>query len=206
MEDLLKKIEQYGLKKNLKKEEFLFHAGEEVKGFFFILSGEAKIYKMDEAGHELEISRISDKGFLGEAVIFSEAIYPVFAQASQDSSLLYFSKDKILEVLEKDLSINKLFLKLLAQKCLVLNQRIEILSLKSVRQRIAQYLLSKCKGAQCTVQLTIKKGELAKLLGTVHETLSRNFKQLRDEGMIEVNGSKIKIKDCAALKKELSVE
>jgi CRP-like cAMP-binding protein len=50
------------------------------------------------------------------------------------------------------------------------------------------------------VQLDLKKAELARLLGTISETLSRNLKQLQEDGMIEVSGRTIRIKDCSRLK------
>jgi CRP-like cAMP-binding protein len=52
--------------------------------------------------------------------------------------------------------------------------------------------------------LRLKKVELAKLLGTISETLSRNLKQMQDEGLIEVKGKKIYVKDCLKLRAELS--
>jgi CRP-like cAMP-binding protein len=93
---------------------------------------------------------------------------------------------------------------LLARKCVVLSNKIESLGLRTVRQRLIRYLLSRCSGEQtCLVELKVKKGELAKILGTISETLSRNLKHMQDEGLIEVEGNKITVKDCPALRDEL---
>jgi len=79
----------------------------------------------------------------------------------------------------------------------------EILKTLGVRRRLSQYLLLNCSGeGACLVHLKIKKGELARLLGTVDETLSRNFKLLEAEGLIEVRGPEIRILNCPKLRQE----
>jgi CRP-like cAMP-binding protein len=94
---------------------------------------------------------------------------------------------------------------LLAQKCVVLSSRVESLGLRTVRQRLIQYLLANCYGpGPCLVELKIKKGELAKLLGTISETLSRVLKQMQKEGLIAVDGRKIHIRDCQKITEELT--
>jgi CRP-like cAMP-binding protein len=106
--------------------------------------------------------------------------------------------------LERDPDIGMFFLHLLAKKCIVLNKRIETLELRTVRQRLIQYLVSSCgSDISCVVALPMKKAELAKLLGTISETLSRNLKQLQEEGLIIVEGHTIHIKDKSRLKEEL---
>ncbi len=118
---------------------------------------------------------------------------------------MFFNKDEIFKKIDEVPSIAKFFLNLLARKCIILNKRIETLGLQTVRQRLMQYLLLNCAGEeQCTVELKTKKVELAKILGTISETLSRNLKQLQDEGLIAVEGNKIHVKDCSKLRLELS--
>ncbi len=75
--------------------------------------------------------------------------------------------------------------------------------MSTVRQRLAKYLVQQCTGSSCVITLPIKKGQLATELGTVIETLSRNFKQLEKDGLILVDGKKITIKDCQGLRAEL---
>ncbi|MFC2170257.1 Crp/Fnr family transcriptional regulator, partial [Acidobacteriota bacterium] len=106
--------------------------------------------------------------------------------------------------LEKDPVIAKFFLTLMAKKCVTLNKRIETLGLTTVRKRLIQYLIANCSGQnKCSVELKMKKVELAKLLGTISETLSRNLKQMQDEELIEVKGKKILVKSCPKLRAEL---
>ncbi len=80
--------------------------------------------------------------------------------------------------------------------------QIENLSLKEVPARLASYLLylSEEQGRDDMVELDISKGQLASLLGTIPETLSRIFSKMNDEGLIEVNGKKISLIDRDGLR------
>jgi len=199
------RLKSLGQPRRFKKGEMLFCAQDKANGFYYVESGEIRGYKMDEMGREVEVVRLVPGDFLGEAVVFVSSVFPVFAQASTDVDVLYFEKESIRKAMEEDANIAQFFVNLLAKKCVVLSNRIEALELKTVRQRLIQYLLANCSGEQkCLVDLKMKKGELAKILGTIIETLSRNFKQMQEEGLIEVKGNIIFVKNCPALRKEVT--
>jgi CRP/FNR family transcriptional regulator len=204
MKQLEDKIKELGRPLVLKKEEFLFNAEDEANGFYYLLSGEVRVFRMDEQGREVEVVRIGPGDFLGEAIVFVASEFPSYAQAVQDSQLLFFAKDEFFRKLESDPSIAKFFLTLLAKKCVILNRRIEALELQTVRQRLIRYLVTSSEfSQQGYVELPMKKGELAKLLGTIGETLSRNLKHLQTEGLISVQGNTIQVHNLQRLKDEL---
>ena len=204
MKDLEQKIIELGHSKVYKKDEFLFHADDLAEGFYYLQSGEIRVFKMDEQGKEVEVIRPNPGDFFGEAIVFVQKRYPSYAQAVKDSQVVFFEKNSFFQRLETDPAIGMFFLHLLAKKCIVLNKRIEALELRTVRQRLIQYLVSSCGGdTSCVVTLPMKKAELAKLLGTISETLSRNLKQLQEEGLINVERNTIHIKDKLRLNEEL---
>jgi len=197
-------LKQLGHPKTYQKDEMLFYAQDKAGGFYNVESGEIRVFKMDEQGKEIEVTRLEPGDFLGEAIVFVSPVFPFYAQAVKDTQVIFFEKEKILSAIDRDPKIAKFFLNLLAGKCLVLNKKIESLGLRTVRQRLIQYLLSHCPGEQkCIIKLKLRKGELAKILGTISETLSRNLKQLQDENLIEVRGNQIHIKNCSKLRSEV---
>jgi CRP/FNR family transcriptional regulator len=199
-------LKRLGHLKRFRKDEILFTAEGEADGFYYVENGEIRVYKMDEQGREVEVVRLGPGDFLGEAIVFASSTYPVFAQAVTDSSVLFFPKTKIVRKMAQNPDIAIYFVHLLARKCVVLSNRIESLGLRTVRQRLIRYFLSRCAGEQsCVVELEVKKSELAKILGTISETLSRNLKQMQEEGLIEVEGNKVVIKNCPALREELFI-
>ena len=203
-ESLSSSLKKLGQLKIYKKDEMLFGEEDRATGLYYVESGEIRVFKMDEQGKEVEVVRLESGDFLGEAILFVSPSFPFYAQAVKDSQVFFFDKQKIFSEIDKDPTIAKFFLILLAGKCLVLNKRIESLGLNNVRQRLIQYLRSQCTGEQeCLVELKLKKGELAKILGTISETLSRNLKQLQEEKLIEVHGNKIQVKNCPKLRSEV---
>jgi CRP/FNR family transcriptional regulator len=205
MNDFDETVKSLGRNKKYDKGEVLFSAQEKANGFFYVESGEIRVYKMDENGREVEVVRLGPGDFLGEAIVFVSSEFPFFAQAVKDSEVLFFDKTTILREMEREPSVAKFFVNLLANKCVILSRRVESLGLLTVRQRLIQYLLSNCSGdQQCLIELKVKKSELAKILGTISETLSRNLKQMQEEGLIEVEGSQIRVMDCCRMRSELS--
>jgi len=204
MDVLIGHILARGRKKKYSKGELLFAAGGPADGLYYVASGAVRVYRMDEQGREVEIVRLGPGEFFGEAVVFASPVFPAFADATLDSEVLFLDKSGLLEDLDRVSGLAQDLLGLLARKCLVLNRRIEVLELQTVRQRLVRFLLSRCRDRDSgVVHLEMKKGELAKILGTIGETLSRNLKQLQEEGLIRVTGRRIHIPDCRRLQDEL---
>jgi len=104
MENIIKKL---GIPQNFNKGDFLLQAGDIANGFFLIEKGLVRIYKMDEQAKEIEIGRIGPGGFLGEAIIFVQDTYPVYAQAVKKIDCLCFSKEQILTAISNNSEIAK---------------------------------------------------------------------------------------------------
>jgi len=186
------------------KDEFLFLEQDKAEGFFIIRSGQVRVFKMGEQGREIEVVRLGPGDVFGEAVAFVRGNFPAYAQAVEDTNVLFVSMEAIYQKIKEDPRLAVFFLELMARKCITLSQRIETLSLRTVRQRLAQYLLSRCGGEKTrVVRLESKKTELAKILGTIPETLSRTLKQFQEEGTIRVEDKDIAVLDCMKLKSEL---
>ncbi len=207
MKNIPNELLDLGRKIKAEKNEDLFYEGDPVNGFYYIESGAVRIYRLGESGKELEVLRLNKGDFVGEAAFFSAEEYPVTAQAIQSSSLIFFSKDLILGRINSGDRTAAFLINLLAEKCLALNSRMSDLFLKSVKQRLIEYFLETCPGTcgSCanTINLSMKKSEIARHLGTISETLSRTFKDLQKKRLIKVNGRKITVPSCAKLRQEL---
>ena len=204
MKTISEAIDRIGLIRSFERDDFLFHAGDPASGFYLVREGEIRVYKMDEQGKEIEIVRLGPGDYFGEAIVFTSPDFPAYAQAVVDSEVVYFPKSAIMEEIDRNPAVGRFFIQLLAKKCLILNRRIETLGLQTVRQRLIRFLLTQSKLQNSTeIELRTKKGELARILGTINETLSRNLKQLQDEGLIEVDGIRITIKDSTSLLSEI---
>jgi len=206
-EEDLKKIRAIASLKRVGKKEVLFSEGEEAKGFYVILSGKVKLYKISPEGKEQILHVVSAPDAFAEAALFLEGDYPAFAEALSDGQLLFFPKRDFIQLIGKNpqLSINMIislshFLRKFASL-------IEELSLKEVSSRIAKYLidlslkLSKEGKIPKEVELDLSKTQLASKLGTISETLSRTLAKMKAKGIIDVKKNKILIINREMLEK-----
>jgi CRP-like cAMP-binding protein len=204
-EDDLKRIRAIASLRQIEKKEVLFSDGEEAKGFYVILSGKVKLFKVSPEGKEQILHIVSAPDAFAEAALFLEGTYPAFAEAMTDSQLLYFPKRDFIQLIEKNpqLSINIIvtlshFLKRFASL-------IEELSLKEVSSRVAKYVVdlsikSSHEGkSPKEVELDLSKTQLALKLGTISETLSRTLAKMKAKRIIDVKKNKIVILNREAL-------
>jgi len=198
-EEDLKRIRAIASLRGVGKKEILFGEGEEARGFYVILSGKVKLYKISPDGKEQILHVVSAPDAFAEAALFLEGNYPAFAEALTDSQLLFFPKRDFIQLIERNpkLSINMIvslshFLRRFASL-------VEELSLKEVSARVAKYLIdlslksSKEGKNPREVELDLSKSQLASKLGTISETLSRTLTKMRAKEVIDVKKNRILI-------------
>jgi CRP-like cAMP-binding protein len=196
----LEAVHKIALIRRFKKGEILFLEGDTAGGFYVLLSGRVRIYKSSSEGREYTIHQIAQGQLFAEAAIFRGEHYPASSVASADSTVAYFSKDAFMALIREWPQIS---LKIIASQAGFLrdfNRQVEELTLMEVPARIASFLLRESqKNKKAEIILDISKSELARRLGTVSETLSRNLKKLKDTGIIRVSGRVITILDLSRL-------
>ena len=182
------------------KDERIFSEGDEGTGFYVIMAGRVKISKVSSDGKEQILHLFGPGEPFGEVSVFTGQGFPADATTTVTSSLLFFPRVDFIAQIRNDPS---LALNMLAQLSLRLRHfagLIEDLSLKEVPGRLAKYLLFLSENAgDGAVELDVSKGQLAALLGTIPETLSRILTRLNRQGLIRSQGAKIYIRDRQAL-------
>jgi CRP/FNR family transcriptional regulator len=192
----LKQVLQIVETRRLKRGEILFYEGAPATGFFLLLEGRVRIYKSSTEGKEYTLHIIQPGQMFAEAALFSGRGFPAHCAALEDARVAHLPKDRFLALLEQSPRISLKMITGLSAFVREFNQKVEELSLKEVSARLAAYIIrEKNRRAVSKFDLEISKGELASKLGTISETLSRNFKKLKDLGCIEVSGRTIIILD-----------
>lgn len=199
-------VRQIAVDKFYNKGKTVFTEGDDANGFFIVAAGRVKIYKVSPEGKE-QIFHIYGPGNpFGEVPVFSGGKFPASAQTLLKSHLLFLPRSAFVELIAANPSLSLNMLAVLSFRLRQFTVQIENLSLKEVPGRLASYLVYLCGEQACQdrVTLNISKGQLASLLGTIPETLSRIFSKMTDQGLIEVSGGEIRIVDQAGLN-ELAV-
>jgi len=199
--ELLEAVARIAVEKKFEKGVSVFHEGEPGNGFYMVAEGKVKIFKMSWAGKEQILHIFGPGEPFGEVPVFHGSPFPANAETLVKSVLLFFPRVKFIALVEENPSLALHMLAILSLRLRRFVDQIENLSLKEVPARIAGYLLYLLEeqGGEDSVELEISKGQLASLLGTIPETLSRIFARMSDEGLIAVDGKKIRILDRAAL-------
>jgi CRP/FNR family transcriptional regulator len=195
-------VERIAVEKYFAKGEVIFSEGDDASGFYVIVEGRVKVFKVSLDGKEQIMHFFSPGQPFGEVPVFAGERFPAHAEAMAAVRALFIPRQAFLNLIEKNPA---LALKMLADLSTKLRQfavQIENLSLKEIPARLATYLLylTEEQGRSDKVTLGISKGQLASLLGTIPETLSRIFAKLATQEMIAVEGRTIHILDSESLK------
>ncbi|MFN6960949.1 MAG: Crp/Fnr family transcriptional regulator [Rhodocyclaceae bacterium] len=190
--------------KRLPKGEMLFQRGDLAHGFYYIIFGQIKLAFPSSSGNEKVVEILGPRQSFGEAAVFAQLPYPVFAQALADTLLLYVPRDAIFELLETDVSFARQMLTGMAMRLHALVHDVETYSLRSSTQRVIGYLLQHCPSEHCegNIEITLPtaKQVIASRLNLTPETLSRILHDLAEARLIEMQGKHIKIGDLKRLR------
>jgi CRP-like cAMP-binding protein len=190
--------------KRLAKGEMLFQKGDPSRGFYVVIFGQMKLAFPSSQGNEKVVEILGPRQSFGEAVMFMDRPFPVFAEALDDTLLLHVAKNTVFELLESDSSFARRMLAGMSRRLHTLVEDVESYSLRSSMQRVIGYLLQQCPDQESTgdiaVQLPTSKQVVASRLNLTPETLSRIFHDLSEAGLVEVHGKQITIRGILRLR------
>ena len=180
--------------------ETIFSEGDEGVGFFVVISGRVKIYKLSAEGKEQILHLFGPGEPFAEAAVFAGARFPAHALALTASRIFYFPRAAFLGLIQQNPALAMNMLAALSLRLKAFARLIESLSLKEVPGRLAVHLLllAEEQGKE-EVRLDLTKTHLASLLGTIPETLSRILARMGKAGLIACQGARVAILDRAAL-------
>lgn len=226
LESLIQNVELF---KNISKEEFgdllsclapkyysyskgenITLEGEKYKGIGIILSGEVMVTKENAAGNRMILNKFKKDKIFGEMIAFSNIKeWPATVIAVEDSSIMYIEPEKIITTCDKVCnSHNTLILNMLriiSKRALMLNRKVEYLTIKSMREKISTYLIEQYnKSGKTTFMIPLNRNELADFLNVSRPSMSREISKMKEEGIIDYYKSSFKILDIELLKNGIS--
>jgi CRP/FNR family transcriptional regulator len=176
--------------------ETVIWQGEPCESVYCVISGEVEIYRLSHAGREQVLDRMAaGRWFNLVPALIAEAKNQANVRTLTESRLLSISRSSftrlLVEVPAFGLAVNRYF----AQRLAHMTALIESLSLYSVRQRLAQFLIAQADagGGDGTVRWT--QTDIANRLGTVRDVLGRALRKMADEGMLRIEREKILLLD-----------
>ncbi|MFA7275559.1 MAG: Crp/Fnr family transcriptional regulator [Pseudobdellovibrionaceae bacterium] len=184
--------------KKLEKGHELFSMGEHAHSLYIIMDGWIKLFRVSRSGEEAVIHIFGPGESFAEAAVFSEnQIYPVNAQAIEESEVLGIPRSFFVNKIKEDSNFALTMLGTIAARQNFLVHHMEQLTTRSASQRIGYFLLRFCqeshdKNGQMVVTLPYDKSIISTRLNIKPETFSRSLSTLREHGII-TNGRQVTI-------------
>ena len=193
------------------KGHYIFREGMRPQGVFCVNYGKIKLLKVGEDGKEQILRLVKPGDLLGYRSLLGEGNYNASAVVMEDTGVCFIPKDLFMGILQRDGVLSMEMMKLLSQDLKQAEQSITHLAQKPVRERLAEALLfiKETYGYLPdgkTIDLKITREEIANIVGTATETAIRLLSDLKNEGVIVLDGKKIQIVDVNRLIKIANIE
>ena len=182
---------------------WVFRQGELPRAFFSVLAGGVRLSRTKPDGREQVIHRLRSGQSFAEAAVMNMRAYPVHAVAtSTPTQLLEIGREPLLALFDADPKLARAMVASLSSRLVRMVQRIDDLMIPDLEKRLARYLVDlpgETSADGTTVELPMRKKDLAAFLGIAPETLSRQLKRWRDGGLATSSGNRIVLHDLDAV-------
>lgn len=182
--------------KKYQKNDLIAHGGEICDRLLIIQQGSVKAEMTDYSGKTIKIEDMIAPWPLATAFLFGkENRFPVTVTATSNVEMVLVAKPEFVKLLQLNALILNNYLNTISTRAQFLSQKLKFLSFKTIKQKIAHYLLEKSGDRLQTVEIQQSQGQLAEMFGVARPSLARTLGEMVQEGLIEVQRGSIKILD-----------
>jgi CRP-like cAMP-binding protein len=176
--------------------EIAAFSGETVNFLMIVLEGSVKGEMVDFSGKTIKIDDIKAPRVLASAFIFGKQNkFPVNVLSNEKTKLLYIPKYDFMKMLQGDMRILQNFLNVVSSQTQMLTSKLRFLSFKTIKGKIAQYLLGLAGPDKNMIELPLTQNDLAEQFGVARPSLARALGEMAEEGIISVDRKVIRILD-----------
>ncbi|TAE87442.1 MAG: Crp/Fnr family transcriptional regulator [Bacteroidetes bacterium] len=200
-------VEQSKTCATYKKGDFIFNESAIPLGVYCILSGVIKLVRTNLDGKE-QILRFAQPGdVLGYRALIADEPLVSSAVCLEDAVACFIPKSVFLNIVDENSAISKDLMKALSHELGVVEERVQSLAQKSVRERLAETLLflhatfKSNNLGEDVIAITLPREDIANIVGTATETVIRLLSEFKSDKLIELEGKKIKLLEKAKLEK-----
>lgn len=178
------------------KNDIVAIAGEQVNNLYIILSGSVKGEMIDYSGKTIKIEDIEAPRPLATAFLFGkENTFPVTVTASNEVEILSIPVLEFLKLLQKNKQILKNYLNSISSRSQFLSRKLQFLSFKTIKGKMAHFLLQQAGSKLHSVELNTTQQQLAELFGVTRPSLARVLGEMQEEKLIAIDRKTIRLLD-----------
>lgn len=183
--------------------QIIYHEGQICDSLAIINYGQVDISHLLSSGKEIRLALLEAGDVFGEALLFGQNHkVPITLRAAVETEVFFIHRTVLLRQLMQDQTVSQNFLSLLSNKIFLLNERIRLLGLDSIRKKIIWYLLKQT--SDDVFQTPFNREGMARHLAVPRPSLSRELAKLQEEGLIAYHGRKFQLLDRTRLENELA--
>jgi CRP/FNR family transcriptional regulator, dissimilatory nitrate respiration regulator len=184
-EQLLNKI-HFQVKK-YRKGEIVAISGQPVNHLHIILTGSVKGEMIDYSGKTIKIEDIEAPKPLATAFLFGkENTFPVTVTANNGVKILIIPVPEFLKLLQMNTQLLRNYLNNISTRAQFLSQKLHFLSFKTIKEKMAHFLLTQAGDQFHSIELKNTQQQLADLFGVTRPSLARVFGEMQREGLIKL--------------------
>jgi CRP-like cAMP-binding protein len=182
--------------KKYKKGDIVAIAGETVKNLYILLSGSVKGEMIDYSGKTIKIEDVEAPKPLATAFLFGkENKFPVTVTALVDLKILAIPVSEFLKILQLNTQVLKNYLNSISTRTQFLSQKLHFLSFKTIKEKVAHFLLKQAGEQFHSIELKNTQQQLADLFGVTRPSLARVFGEMQKEGLIKMERKTVTLLD-----------
>ena len=176
-----------------KKKTNLYLQGDYPNYLIYINKGKVKTYKTNTDGKELITGIFGEGEFIGFNDLITQSDHSDAAMAIEDTESYYIHKDDFLKLIYRDRSVASRFIKILSRNIKDQEEKMLHIAYNSVRQRVAEALLSVENNFGKGKSFSISREDLSNIVGTSPESVIRTLSDFKDEKLIEIKSNQIRL-------------
>lgn len=198
-EETIEKISQVGFRRTYKKDSIILMEDEVGGALFIIVNGKVKVTRTSNDGREVILNILTESDIFGEMALLDGQTRSATVSALENSELFIIQRNQFLEFLKEHPEISIALMQELSKRLRSADMQIKSLSLKDAEGKVATVILQlandigRIKQGIVEIEKLPLQQDLANMAGTSRETISRTLHSFVKKGLIELEGSKLRI-------------
>lgn len=184
-------------KRRHEKGDFLNRPGFPLPAFGLLLNGNVQVYMVDIDGQEMIMANVSPGDTFGESLWYLHLDAPVYIRALSDCEILWLNPQNLRSqtlLHGLDAQFSSRFTAMLAQRTLSMNDRIQILSKSTLRQKLIAFFTQYAqRSGKDSFTVPFNRADMAVYLGTERSALSRELSRMQKEGIVDFHKNSFEI-------------
>lgn len=190
--------------KRFRKNELLAVSGDNVNGAMILIEGNLHGEMLDFSGNSLKIEELSPPQMVAAAFLYGKkSLFPVNLSALSDGKLLFIPKSDFTHMLARNPKVLNNYLNIVSNKAQFLSRKINFLNFKTIREKVAFFLLQNHSPDLKTIYIKQNQTTLAELFGVARPSLARTIGEMQREGIFVWKKREVEITNLPLLKKTL---